>query len=122
MSIQNLISGYYWTYKKGSVGKILYGSLRDANGLFEITGTLTVRASLPGSTTRVIDDSACTPDPDQTANKGQFTWTVDAGAAAIESGTYDLEFKHVDGGVTSFFPDDVNLNKVYGKLIVTETL
>jgi len=122
MRQQNLTSGYYWTYKKGSVGKVLSGTLKDADGPFEITGSLVVTISKPDASSPTIDEAVCDPDPDQVTNKGKFTFTVDSAAAAIAPGTYNIEFKHTDGGVISFWPDDVNSNKTYGKLVVTKSL
>jgi hypothetical protein len=118
----SLISGYYWTFKQGSIGKVLEGTLKDANGNFEITGTVTVTAKKQGSTIAVIDDEPCTPNADQVANKGDFTFTLDADTAAVDPGTYNLEFKHTSGGNVSIWPDDPNANKQYGKLVVTAAL
>lgn len=121
MSTNNLVSGYYWTFKRGSVGKVLEGNLRDANGPFEITGTLTVTAKKAG-VSPVINAASCTPDADQTANKGDFTFTLDGTTANIAAGTYNIEFRHVDGANVSVWPDDPNASKMYGKLVVTEAL
>jgi hypothetical protein len=116
----NLPSNYYWTLKKGSVGKVLSGELRDANGPFEITGTLNVRVKKPRSSSALT--AACTPDPDQTTNKGKFTFTVNSEAAALAAGSYNIEFIHTDGGVVSIWPDDANPTRTYGTLVVAEAL
>lgn len=116
----NLVSGYYWTYKRGSVGKALTGNLRDGNGAFEITGSLTVTAKK--GTTTAIDGAACVPDPDQDANKGDFSFVLDGATANIPAGTYNIEFTHSDGGDVSKWPDDANSAKQYGKLVVVESL
>jgi hypothetical protein len=117
----NLPANYYWNLKRGSVGKVLSGQLRDANGPFEITGTLSLSVKRPRSTSPALT-AACTPDPDQTANKGKFTFTVTSEAAALAAGTYRIEFVHTDGGTVTVWPDDANPNKTYGSLVVTESL
>lgn len=118
----NLTSGYYWTWKQGSVGKVMRGTLKDANGPFEITGSLLFYAKLPGASTVAIDGEPCTPDPDQVNKKGQFTYTTDATTGNINTGQYRIEFAHVDGSVVTKFPDDPNGPKTFGKLVVTESL
>jgi hypothetical protein len=118
----SLVSGYYWTYKQGSVGKVLAGTLKDANGNFEITGAVTVTAKRQGSTIAVINDEPCAPAADQVANTGDFTYTLDVDSAAVDPGTYNLEFKHTAGSNISIWPDDPNSNKQYGKLVVTASL
>lgn len=116
------VANYFWTYKRGSVGKVLEGQLRDANGPFEITGTLKLTAKKPRSQTPALNAVTCTPDPDQVTNKGNFTFTVDSTAANLPAGNYCIEFTHTDGGIVSVWPDDVNPNKTYGTLVVTEPL
>lgn len=113
-------TGLYWTFKKGSIGKVLRGTLRDGNGDFEITGTLTVTAKRVGASDPVIDAIACTPDADQVTNKGKFTFILDSTAANIDKGTYNLEFAHTEGGNTFYWPDDAKWP--YGKLVVTAGL
>lgn len=117
----SLITNYYWTFKRGSKGKVLTGNLRDADGPFQITGTLTVKAWKPRSTTNAWDAIACVPDADQVSNKGNFSVTLDDTSASIDAGTYNIEFKHSSGGNDSYWPDDANPNKTYGTLVVTES-
>lgn len=120
--MNNLITGYYWTYKRGSVGKVLRGRLDDADGPFEITGALTVTATKPRADAPTIDEAACTPDADQVNNKGEFKFTLDSTTANIPDGTYNIEFKHTAGGNVSFWPDDANDSRSFGKLKVTAAL
>ena len=86
MRQQNLTAGFYWTIRQGDVGAVRTGTLYDADGPFEITGTLTLtaRRRLTGEAAVIVDD-ACTPDPDQNANPGKFTYTFDATTANIKT-------------------------------------
>lgn len=84
------------------------------------TVTMTVRKDL--KTDPIIDDAACTPDADQSTNKGKCSYLWAEPATSKSAGTYLVEFKVTDGVEINFFPTDENGNRTYGKLIIQESL
>lgn len=118
--------GMYWRFKQGEVGKILEGVLSDEDGPVNLAGwTVTVTASSTVGGDPVIEDASVTPDPDQSANPGKFTFTLDSTTANIapnESG-YFLEFSGTGpGGAVTKFPNRKSLDQSYARLVVRKSL
>lgn len=118
--------GMYWRIKQGEVGKVLTGVLSDEDGELNLTGwTVTVTASPSVGGTPVIDDAACTVDPDQSANRGKVSLTLNsttANIAANENG-YLIEFTGVTpGGAVIRFPNRKSAEQSYGRLVVRKSL
>lgn len=118
--------GMTWRFKQGEVGKVLTGVLSDEDGPVNLTGwTVTATASSSVGGTPVIDDAACTVDPDQTANTGKVTLTLNsttANIAASENGYY-LEFSGTaPGGAVIKFPNRKSADASYGRLVVRKSL
>lgn len=62
----------------------------------------------PGSATPLIDWTAVTPDPDQTTNTGQVSYTPSSGDVDT-AGRYFVQFRVTWGdGSVDFFPDQGN--------------
>lgn len=118
--------GMTWRFKQGEVGKVLAGVLSDEGGPVDLTGwTVTVSASNSVGGTPVINDAACTIDPDQTANTGKVTLTLNsttANIAASENGYY-LEFSGTaPGGAIYKFPNRKSAEASYARLVVRKSL
>lgn len=99
--------------KIGETGVVVIATMKDTNPTtgvleaFSLDGwTVTMTAQKQGTT--ILDELACTPDPDQVANKGKVSCTFDATTADhpnLKKGIYDLEFEATDpSGDTHYFP------------------
>ena len=111
-----------YVLKRGEVGTLLEFTLNDNDGAVNLNGwTVTITAK-KGSNTPVIDEAACTLEPNQpTTGKGKGTYEFDSTTANIPSGTYNLEFKATNpSGDVYYFPK--THKEPYALLYVVEPL
>lgn len=110
---------------QGEVGLVLtfWLSAEDANGdeqPYDLTGKdVYLRAWREDPQGRTINDVACVPDADQTANTGKGSYTFDSTTANIPVDTHRFRFRVVDGANERFFPKDTDEDSHYGLLIVS---
>jgi len=116
---------HIWTIMQGQTGAVRTGTLSDADGAVDLSqfDSVSVIASKTASSTPVIDELV-TIDPDQVANKGNFSFTFSEANAAIPVRTigYLLAFKCMDGATPTYFPLNRRSERTYGRLVVQDPL
>lgn len=94
---------------RGETGKVLWFKLEPTNNegvpeAVDLTGwTVTIRVTR--NDTVLINDAACVPDPDQTANPGEGTFTFNQAQADLPKDNYLGRIKAEDpSGNIYYFP------------------
>lgn len=109
-----------YVLKRGASGAVISVTLRDANGVFDLTGFSSVKMTArKGTQTPVLDEVTMSIGSPATA--GVVTYAFTPTTSDIFPGTYDLEFVGTDAsGDKHYFP--TNKRTPYGKLIVQRNL
>lgn len=110
------MSNSTFTIKRGASGAVMTVTLRDEDGVVDLTGFtgVTVTASM-GDDSPVMAALAMAFAADRTTGIVSYAFTPTT--SDIEPGTYDLEFEGTDAsGDKHVFP--TNKNVPYGKLVV----
>lgn len=110
--------------KRGETGFILNARLKaDDNSLINLAAggnwTVTIKVTVRGSTTNLLQGSSMTPR-DQNTHRGQAYYVFTAADALIAAGNYDLEIIAVEpGGRVHRFPKKEG--SVFGTLRMMES-
>ena len=103
--------------KIDEVGKIIEFTLRDEDGLVDLTN-YTVTMSLAKGSTVVISGASCTKRTQSGATLGQCYHTWTAATIPNTKGVYLGELKLVNGGDTLYWPCDKNGERTKFKVYV----
>jgi hypothetical protein len=120
----------HWVWTEGQIGIERRGMVSDADGRVDLDNFDSVHllVSRTTSSTPVIDMATVDRDPNQsdesseTSGKGWFTYTTDADAAAITPGAYLLNIVGLLSGTRIYFPQNINDNQAYARLIIKKSL